>query len=804
MNQISPVKSITFTPRKVTRSISNFSGSSGIVGASHGKITTRREGASLVVCGLNPEILQLYDYEDQKKASARQSLTNVDQRAERRARRSDVHDPTFASLPGIQSKRKRASLDGADDDNDQNGDAPPAKQTRRQASRLTNGLEAPPSQLDGSFEDLQNGVDSYGGHETPKSKDNASDHASFPARAPLVSKRGGILRRRRRGGGQVSSKAASREPTPPLTLLAPEDDMLSDSDLPSPFTTEHFDDPNLPDDEAQELYCKIYEPMSLSTAFTNVLTKYRPDQRSTDNLYVLAANTAAALRAWQDEYLALDRITAPHAAIPRKPATGQRNPLDPQIFEDMKESDLYDYVFDPKKIGFQDPIAQRVVRDASGRELRTRQPRGQSNINASSAAASADDIGPGRRAPRPVSKYDGTIQTTATRKRAAAAMSETPEVEPAAKRGRLGLIRGRGGKRGGRGGRGGLLGKRIQEMRAESVATATTASEDDMSGSEAGNYREDSLEAAAHATGTPGPDSGGENDLDNDGDSDEGVSMTANGKRKGRPKGSKNHHKRSDAGIPKGPRVPKAAITTDNNNNVNNFSTSQQSPLASPSIEQDSPSAAAASSTDPKRKPPRSEKRSQSMVEWWARRKAKAAEEKAREQAEQETQRQTTRAQVLPPQPHYALPPMHSSHNQGVYTGPYGPPPGSLPPHVTLPPHSTMPPHSAMPPPGSQLPPMMHGYGGWPPPPHGYPPVPEGYFYRREDLQAQQQHQQHQHQHHAQAQAQAQAQQQHQPHSQAQQQQQQGQSQYQQGQQHGGPQGPGGLRLDSHGFVRSF
>jgi hypothetical protein len=36
------------------------------------------------------------------------------------------------------------------------------------------------------------------------------------------------------------------------------------------------------------------------------LTKYPASQRSTETLYLLAANTQKILKAWQDEYLVLD------------------------------------------------------------------------------------------------------------------------------------------------------------------------------------------------------------------------------------------------------------------------------------------------------------------------------------------------------------------------------------------------------------------------------------------------------------------------------------------------------------------
>ncbi|KAI7639733.1 hypothetical protein KC318_g22391, partial [Hortaea werneckii] len=107
----------------------------------------------------------------------------------------------------------------------------------------------------------------------------------------------------------------------------------------------------------------------------NALTKHPVEARPTSVLYNLADHFAGLLAQLQEEYLEVDRIVAPHAKVPRKPAKGGQDPIDPMVFEDKKEADLYDYVFDPRKIGEQDPQAQKIVRDAEGRELRKRRNR---------------------------------------------------------------------------------------------------------------------------------------------------------------------------------------------------------------------------------------------------------------------------------------------------------------------------------------------------------------------------------------------------------------------------------------------
>jgi hypothetical protein len=102
----------------------------------------------------------------------------------------------------------------------------------------------------------------------------------------------------------TSTRAAS--PVPPL--IDPEDDILSDSDLPEPFL-EDFVPPATEaecDDRADFLLKTRFKPMTDVQDIIASLTKYAPSQRSTENLYLLAQNTQKILKAWQDEYLELD------------------------------------------------------------------------------------------------------------------------------------------------------------------------------------------------------------------------------------------------------------------------------------------------------------------------------------------------------------------------------------------------------------------------------------------------------------------------------------------------------------------
>ena len=90
-------------------------------------------------------------------------------------------------------------------------------------------------------------------------------------------------------------------------LLAPEEDVLSESDLPDPF----IEDAPSPieaecEDRADYLLQKRFKPMADVQAAIAALTKFPAGQRSTENLYALAENAQYILKAWQDEYLTLD------------------------------------------------------------------------------------------------------------------------------------------------------------------------------------------------------------------------------------------------------------------------------------------------------------------------------------------------------------------------------------------------------------------------------------------------------------------------------------------------------------------
>ncbi|KAK3725944.1 hypothetical protein LTR37_000092 [Vermiconidia calcicola] len=330
-------------------------------------------------------------------------------------------------------------------------------------------------------------------------------------------------RRRKRGtfhpkedgtGTKQSSISHSQVPTPKPRMLEPEEDILTEEDLPQLYrdewspATEDFDRP---------VHKQLnFRPINPPEKFVRALTKHEPASRPLENLKILANNTQAALDKIQAEYLRLDKITAPHARIPRKPAKGGRVPIDPQIFEDKKEADLYDYHFDPRRLGYQDPDTQKVQRDAEGRELRNRRHRsGATNGTLPGWNFGEDELLGPRRAVKPVNRFDGTVEAPRKRVRNSGVTSKAPSMTPDRGATPLG-----GSMRSGLGTltTGRLLGgsstvpKRIRELRDESVGVGSVGREGSPNGSSA---------------------------------------------RKGRPPGSKNLHKRRDAGIKKGPRKAK-------------------------------------------------------------------------------------------------------------------------------------------------------------------------------------------------------------------------------------------------------
>ena len=357
----------------------------------------------------------------------------------------------------------------------------------------------------------------------------------------------------------------SKTATPKPQRLTLEEDRLSDEDnypslhakaWPPPRTDEPFD-------EASRVMRRTYKPLNSADKFINALTRRDPATRPKELLLAVTAHVQGMLQELQDEYLELDAITAPHARVPRKPVKGGRVPLDHAVFEDKKEADLYDYTFDPRKVGYQDPEAQKIYRDAEGRALRKRRQR--NGLDAEPAATTGGEeapLGP-RRAVKPISRFDGTTQAPTRKKRTnngtvkpASSMTPDPSLEPQV------LANGYVVHSSGRWA--GHIPKRIRELRGDSVgaaspsaaAPATTPATN--GGATSPGAPSAGADEGASRSETPGTSS------DTPGPAD-GKEGSPGASRKGRPKGSKNLHKRRDAGIPKGPRKPKVVPSIEQN-----------------------------------------------------------------------------------------------------------------------------------------------------------------------------------------------------------------------------------------------
>lgn len=97
------------------------------------------------------------------------------------------------------------------------------------------------------------------------------------------------------------------------------------------------------------------------TPVDEFLTQLRdPESRTSGELYAITQNAALALKSWQDEYMAIDKLHKRATRYTLKPTANPRKLEMKEIFEDKKESALYGYKYDPKadKVGNQNPFIQ--------------------------------------------------------------------------------------------------------------------------------------------------------------------------------------------------------------------------------------------------------------------------------------------------------------------------------------------------------------------------------------------------------------------------------------------------------------
>ncbi|GLA43213.1 hypothetical protein AnigIFM63309_000941 [Aspergillus niger] len=97
------------------------------------------------------------------------------------------------------------------------------------------------------------------------------------------------------------------------------------------------------------------------TSLEEFLAQLRdPEHRSTEELYAITENVAYALKAWQDEYIAIEKLHKLATRHNAKPTSDPRKLQRPQVFEDKKEAMLYGYKYEAKedKVGNQNPFTQ--------------------------------------------------------------------------------------------------------------------------------------------------------------------------------------------------------------------------------------------------------------------------------------------------------------------------------------------------------------------------------------------------------------------------------------------------------------
>lgn len=97
------------------------------------------------------------------------------------------------------------------------------------------------------------------------------------------------------------------------------------------------------------------------TPLEGLLTHLRDaETRSPEELYAITENVAYVLKAWQDEYLAIEKLHKVATRHNAKQTSGPRKLDRRQVFEDKKEAMLYGYKHDPKedKVGNQNPFIQ--------------------------------------------------------------------------------------------------------------------------------------------------------------------------------------------------------------------------------------------------------------------------------------------------------------------------------------------------------------------------------------------------------------------------------------------------------------
>ncbi|KAF2454680.1 hypothetical protein BDY21DRAFT_381317, partial [Lineolata rhizophorae] len=492
--------------KKITRSSSNISsGLANPSGKSFAEVAHVKSTAPiLTIAGLEPEFL-----ENLVDASTPQSDAELKYNMSKSSGASVVSDENYVAKASFQS------VDGNTRDSDANfsPDKEPGREpqpairgSRSRAGRRSGrgrgrGRWATPnSSLHQDRQDPSSPLPTMGEPELadgqallPKEEEplpiEAGPRSIEPSTQDTFNSENSPSKQLHAESNNVATNADIIKEAPTTPAMTPEisqsreyiEESLTDADLPPAFGSRGSTPSESEfEDQAAFLLHTRFPPMTDPQEFVSSLTKHPPCERTTENLYQLALNTQRALVAWQDEFLKLDARTAPHAHPPKKPATGGRQTMDLEMWEAMKQADLYNYTFDPKKApGQQDPFAQRIGDSGSGRELRQRRARDVSEIVGNNTSISETDEPANSQVPRSLSglsrrgrrtaapsRYDSVVYAPTRQKRSFAA-SETPDPETAAPPAK----RGRGGRGGGLGRGASHLPSRVREVRAESTVS---------------------------------------------------------------------------------------------------------------------------------------------------------------------------------------------------------------------------------------------------------------------------------------------------------------------------------------------
>ena len=207
------------------------------------------------------------------------------------------------------------------------------------------------------------------------------------------------------------TSVADVDPPEPIEAEQPGDpNELKDDDLMPPFF-KMLSPPLSPSlDAPSRLLAERYRPLPPPNRFIKALTSHAPSERTTETLFELALNTQRALREWQDEYIKLDKRTAPVSLpIAKKPCNGGRVPAEKPEYEREKEDMLWEQGgivlkamgWGGRKVASNTTRTRQVHHEETPVGKRELRKRGRDNGIVDGLGISEDDAGAVRESKRP-------------------------------------------------------------------------------------------------------------------------------------------------------------------------------------------------------------------------------------------------------------------------------------------------------------------------------------------------------------------------------------------------------------------